>query len=373
MFHYTVTEENYLTMARYLLRKKRDSGLFPLGRLLLKTVVQMGLVAWLVIAQGDGVETGLKAVLIASSAIWALLSLFQYFCLDLRARQMLAQSKRDPQAADFWKEHRLSLKGDRLELRFGATVLELPCPQLTAFEKAEDLTLILRGKDIFELVPETVTSRRDWPAFEAEAIRLVTAEKIKERDRLRDELLTGGYAVWLPLSEEDVTDALVRCKRQSYLYKEGWSVLAVFTLAFPLFLGLLSAAGGQWPYLALCLLAFVLFNLRLFLVFLPAYRGMVRPTVLPPGEEGYLLAVRDGSIYLLTKTQAFQYPVSALRRIVRKNGELLLFFPKQNLFFVPPEAADGFLRAVKGKKSLREKAASVAAPPPEEEDGEEAP
>ena len=140
---------------------------------------------------------------------------------------------------------------------------------------------------------------------------------------------------------------MVAVKRNSFLHAEGWTVWSGFTLFFPLFLAVLSAANGFWAYFVLCLLLFIALNASVFMVFLPSYRDVMRKIVPPPAEEGYRLIMKDRKLSLVTEWKILQYDMNALRRIVRsRDGALYLLFRKQKQLYVPPSLAAEFARAL---------------------------
>ena len=79
MFRYTITEEEYLEMSAFMLKKRRGGPKTAIPKLLLKTVVQMTAAALLIFRYNEGVAPWMKWSLGILSLLWALLSLFQYF------------------------------------------------------------------------------------------------------------------------------------------------------------------------------------------------------------------------------------------------------------------------------------------------------
>ncbi len=365
MFRYRITENDYLKMAKWLLLKQRGPKKKAVPKLLLKTVVQMAAVAGLIFLYPD-VQPWLRTVLIAASLIWASLALFQYFFLDVRANMLLINAKRDARAQDYWKEHCLKRDGDRLVLTYGEVELELPVKEITSLEEAEDLTMILRGRDVFESLPQSVTKTEKWAAF-AETLFEKKEEAIRSnQDQMEAALLAqAAFSAWVDMTREEMAEKLALAKRQSFRYACGWSWRTGFTLLFPLALGIYAACYQSWATVALCLVTFVLFNLRFFSVFTPAYQAMLAEKLPPPTEKGYLFAVHDQSIWMVTAVRTVKYMISTLKKTVRTEGGVFLYFERQVMLYVPDQIADAFLRAVYGKKSLREKAAGMA---PEEEE-----
>ena len=365
MFRYRITENDYLKMAKWLLLKQRGPKKTAVPKLLLKTVVQMAAVAGLIFLYPE-VPAWLRTVLIAASLIWASLALFQYFFLDVRANMLLINAKRDANAQDFWKEHCLKRDKGQLVLTYGEVKQELPLKNVTSLEEAEDLTLILSGRSVFEPVPKSVTGTEQWAAFVEQLFEKKEEETRSNQDQMEAALLAHAeYSSWAEMTREEMAEKLALAKRQSFRYACGWSWRIGFTLLFPLALGIYTAIYQSWATVALCLLTFILFNLRFFSVFTPAYRAMLAERFPPPTEKGYLFAVHDQIIWLVTALRTVKYPISTLKRTVRTEDGVFLYFEKQVMLYVPDPIADSLLRAVYGKKRLREKAAGMA---PEEEE-----
>ena len=95
MFRYTITDEEYREMGKWMLMEKRGTGAKAIVSILLRTVIQMGAVACLIIFMPEA-PTWMKWTLGILSVIWALLSLFQFSFFDLRAGMLLKQSKARP-------------------------------------------------------------------------------------------------------------------------------------------------------------------------------------------------------------------------------------------------------------------------------------
>ena len=348
-------------MSRYLLERRRGEPKKAVPKLLLKTVVQMGAAALLIFRYNEGVAPWMKWSLGILSLLWALLSLFQYFFVGTRAKMLLAQAKG---SGDFWKEHRLDLTGEGLRLSFGEAKLEIPFAEISEFAETEDLYLVFRGRDVFELVPK----RAAGTAFPEEIRECRSRAKRKRTEELRASLLSEApFARYLSLSREELAAGLALAKKRSLRHACGWSGFMVFSLGFPLVLAVYSAAAGAWPTAALCLLAFALFNLRLFIIFTSSYRKLIEGRLAEPGEDGYLLAVKDKTVWLLAEDSGTTYSLDKLKLKERTEEGLFLFFEKQNLFFVPLSVSDAFEVAAGLRKSIRERAAAGTGASGEEE------
>ena len=354
MFRYTITEEEYLEMSAFMLKKRRGGPKTAVPKLLLKTVVQMTAAALLIFRYNEGVAPWMKWSLGILSLLWALISFFQYFFVGFRAKMLLAQAKSGPHAGNFWKDHRLELWEDSLHLSFGSERLELPYDEVTEIAETESLHLIFRGRDVFELVP-----KRAADGFRETFLQAWSAAKAKKMEGTRKSLVKeASFAKNLSISKEELAKELALMKKRSLRYACGWTGFMVFSLGFPLALAVYSAVGGAWPTVALCLLAFVLFNLRLFVIFTPSYRNLIEGRLPDPGEDGYLLAVKGRTAYFLGADSGTSYSMDKLQKKVRDAEGLFLYFEKQNMLFVPQEAAAAFEVAAGLKKSIRAIAAS---------------
>ena len=350
MFRYTVTENDYIEMARWMLMKKRGSGFSSVAGLLLSTVVQMGAVLLLELSLPEA-KTWIRIALPAMSFLWAGLAVFRYFFLGLRARMLLSQVKKQNPGTDFWKEHRLSLSEDKITVDYGKTRTEMPCRELTGAEHYRGLVLLLHGGDVFEAVPEKTAETAEWKRFEEELLSAAREEKDGQRRKMTEKLMKEGRAaVLLELSPDEVADHLVRMKRRSLFCRAGWSPLMIFTLAFPLVLAAWTIATEQWNYLILSLLAVPVLNLYLLYIFTPFFRKRVLRQVLPAGPEGYCLGLYDKSMYLVTQDRTFRYSIASLKKILVDREDLFLIFENQNQLFIPGSCAPLFTAALQGRK-----------------------
>ena len=354
MFRYTVTEQDYLKMAKWLLVKQRGPKSTAVPKLLLKTVVQMGAVAWLLLTFPEELGS-LKWILIVVSLLYASFVLFRYFFLDVRANMLLIQAKREAGAQDLWKEHELKLKGDSLQLSYGSVRSEIPCREVTEVEEWEDLSLILKGREVFEAIPKRVKTSEDWPGFRAQILEIADREQIRAQEELKKSLSDKpDFLAPLYLSQEEMADKIVKMQRRALLYVSNWNFSSFFAFLFPLGLAAYAAYSKSWSTFAFCAVFFLILNGKVFRPFMPNARQNVRQQLLPPGEDGYLLALKDKTAYLLTERNSFTYPMQSLRLTARQAGDLFLYFKQQRMLFVPARLADAFLRAARGEKSMRE-------------------
>lgn len=374
MYRYSITDEEYREIGKWMLMEKRGTGAKAIVSILLRTVIQMGAVACLIIFMPEA-PTWMKWTLGILSVIWALLSLFQFSFFDLRAGMLLKQSKARPDYADYWKEHHLNVDGDSFRLAYGDVRLEVSYADVTEIRDTENLHLILSGKDLFDAVPKQAVSDGEWAKIAEHALASRARIKREALDGLRGELeKEAPFKSRLPLTQDELAEKFVKMTRQSFRYSCGWSMMTAFTFFFPLALGVITILqGGSWATVALCFGTFILFNMRLFIIFTKAAKDMMKRKLLTPSEDGYLLAVKDGKAYLVGDVQAYTYELSDMKKHVRTDDGLFVYFAKQAMLFVPSSAADGFLTAIGLRKSLHSLAAAqgtVAEALPQEEAAE---
>ena len=370
MYRYTITDEEYRELGKWMLIEKRGTGAKAIVSILLRTVIQMDAVACLIIFMPEA-PTWMKWMLGILSVIWALLSLFQYSFFDVRAGMLLKQSKSRPDYADYWKEHHLNVDEDSFRLAYGDIRLEVSYADVTEIKDTENLHLILSGKDIFDAVPKRSVRDSEWEKIAENALASRMRVKRESLDGLRNMLQDAPFKTYIRMSHDEMAEKLVRMTRQSFRYTCGWSMLTAFTFFFPLALGVITIMqGGSWATVALCFGTFILFNMRLFIIFTKAAKDMMKRKLLTPSEDGYLLAVKDRTAYLVGDVQAYTYDLNDMKKHVRTDDGLFLYFSKQAMLFVPSSAADGFLTAAGLRKSLHSLAAAqgtLAEAVPEEE------
>ena len=358
MFRYTITDEEYREMGKWMLMEKRGTGAKAIVSILLRTVIQMGAVACLIIFMPEA-PTWMKWTLGILSVIWALLSLFQFSFFDLRAGMLLKQSKARPDYADYWKEHHLNVDGDSFRLAYGDIRLEVSYADVTEILDTENLHLILSGKDLFDAVPKRAVRDDEWETVAENALASRMRVKRESLSGLRNSLQDASFKTYVRLSHDEMAEKVVKMTRRSFLYRSGWSMTTAFTFLFPLGLAVYTVMqGGSWTTVALCIGTFILFNMRIFVIYTKAAKEMMKRKLLTPSEDGYLLAVKDGKAYLVGDVQAYTYELSDMKKHVRTDDGLFVYFSKQAMLFVPSSAADGFLTAVGLRKSLHSLAAA---------------
>ena len=369
MFRYTVSENDFLDMARHLLMQQRKKPI-SVVKLVFATVVQMGVVAYLVFFPNE-VPTWMRILMGILSLIWAGLAFFRFFFLDARARMMLKQQNLNDKDGDFWKEHKLSLKGNEVSISYGSASAEMNCREISQIEKAGSVTLLMKGWNVFEVVPEKITETGDWQRF-LDDIEVLSENELRRRqEEARSKVLHNAvFTETMPLTEEEVTEHIVAMKRRSYLYPFGWSTVSSLLFAVPIVFGILSAVNRNWDYVLLCLLFFVMMNSGQVMTFTPLYYKVVRKRVEPAPDDGYLLAVASKKVYLFTRRKVYSYEVANLKKTVLAKDALYVYFKDQEMIFVPLEYAAAFKEALAGRRKLSEMAKLPDADAAEEESAE---
>ena len=354
MFRYTVSKEDFTEMSVYLMKQK-SARLSSRIKLVLFTVVQMAVIGWLIFQKNDA-STLVRVLLGIASVVWAFQTVFSFGFYKVRAKMMLSnQQDKDPDG-DFWKEHRLQLKNDKLDISYGATKASVECAQITGTDKTEHLTLLMSGKSIFEIVPESVTKRSGWEPF-LEEIRETAARRLKEaQEKQRRETLEKAiFKEYLQIPEEEMIARQVRMKRLSFLTPAGWSRVTLLVLLMPLAVLGISIYFGEPLYIILAAALLLLTNAGTLMIFTPLYKNVVRKRLQPAGEEGYLLAVADSKIHWFTRVYHFRYPISSLRAVIDKPEATYYYFPDQEMLFVPASCREEFKKAVSHRRSLQER------------------
>ena len=356
MLKYKVTPEEYMEMVIFLMKEKRNR-FAGIAKLLLLTVVQLGVVALLIVKVPD-VPNWSKWLLGIISVIVAGLAVFQNFFLNLRAKMVLEQRNRGDKTGAFWQEHKLSLHENIVRVSYGDQKAEIDARQVNAVVKLDTVSLIRMGWNVFEVVPKSVTEKAEWQTFEeallkrryevAEAEVSDACEKVLEKARYQEKMTIG---------EEEMTDTLVRMKRLSYALPCGWSGREVITVLVPLAILIYAVSLKDPLYIGLAVLALVLFNLNLILTFTPYYRKMMRSRLIEAREDGsYLLAATAKYMYLFGRYQSYRYEVSALKKIVSSKDKIFLYFSKQQMMFAPSDQRERLIAALRGQGGISEKA-----------------
>ncbi len=354
MFRYTVTKDDFTEMSVHLMKQKSAKTSSKI-KLVLFTVVQMAVIAWLIVT-GKNVSPTIRVLMGIASLIWAGQTVFSYGCYKARAKMMLTNQADNDKSGDFWKEHRLQLQRNKVSISYGGKNASIECAQITGTKETENLTLLMSGNGIFEIVPKSVSKREDFKAF-LEEIKSAAARRLKEAQekQRRSALDNAVFKEYLPLSEEEVVRELVRMKRLSLLTAAGWSKVTVLVLLIPLLILGLSIFYGNTLYILFAALFFLLTNAGTLMIFTPLYKNVVKKQLQPAGEEGYLLTVAEGTVNLFTREYHHRFELDKLRKVMEdKDGTLYLFFPDQQMVFVPASVSKEFKTAVNRRRSLTE-------------------
>ena len=354
MFRYSVTKDDFTEMTVHLMKQKSAKTSSKV-KLVLFTVVQMAVIGYLIVS-GTGVKPVIRILMGIASLLWAGQTVFSYGCYGARAKMMLTnQQDKDPNG-DFWKEHRLQLKNGKVDISYGSQSASLKCSQITGTDETEHLTLLMSGSSIFEIVPKSVSERSEFKAF-LEEIKTTAARKLKEAQekQRRGALDNATFKEYLPLSEEEMIREQVRMKRLSFLTASGWSKVTLLVLLIPLLILGLSIYFGNTLYIIVAAVFFLLTNAGTLMIFTPLYKNVVKKQLQPAGEGGYLLTVAEGAVNLFTREYQYRYELDKLRKVMEdKDGTLYLFFPDQQMVFVPASVSAEFKKAVNKRRSLTE-------------------
>ena len=354
MFRYNVTKDDFTEMSVYIMKQKSAKTSSKI-KLVLFTVVQMAVICWLIII-GKNVSPVIRVLMGIASLLWAAQTVFSYGCYRIRAKMMLTNQADQDKSGDFWKEHRLQLQGNKVNISYGGKSASLNCSQITGMQETEHLTLLMSGSGIFEIVPKSVSEREDFKAFLQE-IRDTAARRLKEAQekQRRSALDNATFKEYLPLSEEETVRELVHMKRLSLLTAAGWSTVMLLVLLLPLAILLLSILFGNTLYIIIAAVFFFLMNAGTLMIFTPLYKNVVKKQLQPAGEEGYLLTVAEGTVNLFTREYHHRFELDKLRKVMEgKDGTLYLFFPEQQMVFVPASVSAEFKKAVNARRSLTE-------------------
>ena len=354
MFRYTVTKDDFTEMTVRIMKQK-SAKISSKVKLVLFTVVQMAVIGWLIVT-GENVKPVIRVLMGAASLLWAGQTVFSYGFYKTRAKMMLTNQADQDKSGDFWKEHRLQQQGSKVNITYGDKKASVDCAQITGTQETENLLLLMSGNGIFELVPKTVAEKQDFRDFLA-GIRKAAADDLKAaQDKQRSGALDhAAFKEYLLLTEEEVLNELVRMKRLSMLAAAGWSKVSVLVLLLPLIFIAISIYSGSGLYIIISVLFFLLLNAGTLMIFTPLYKKVVRKQLQPAGEGGYLLTVADGCINLFTREYQFRYKIADLRKVMEnKAGTLYLFFPDQQMVFVPASVSAEFKKAVNNRHSLSE-------------------
>ena len=361
MFKYKLTPEDFTEMNIFLMKQKSRRPLSVI-KLVLFTVVQMGVITYLILMP-NAASTWVRVLLGVFSVIWACQSVFKFGFFKTRAKLILARQKKEDPAGDFWKEHRMAKRGDLVSITYGNQKGEVDCRQITQVKKTEPLQLLMSGNGIVEIVPESVHTRSDWQPFldsiEETTGHILSEAQEKQRAAVADAAVFKEY---INIDEENLIDRLVRMKRVSMRFFAGWTPVTITVFMLPLLAMAFFATAGQWTAAILCLAAFFLLNAGQLMVFTPLYRKVVKNRLNPPGENGYFLAVTRNKVHLFTRDYHYSYALKELKRVFSDKEGDYYFFLKQQMVYVPTQYTDAFKKAVTYQPSLHSLAGGGSEP-----------
>ena len=356
MVQYKITKEDFLEMAEYILRKKTKQKGYWL-KLFVMTVGVMGVALWMFFGARE-LPAWLRVAVLGVSVLITTVAVFQNGFYGLRSKMALSQQESRDQAGEFWKEHKLSLQGNILQISYGASSGKVDCRHIEGWEESETLRYLIVDGSVIEAIPKKVCETEQWK----ELFEKIEETSQKSRRQVKDDARKSAadnnarFSEWIVMTEDEVADELVRLKRHSYTTIAGWNGMTFFGLIFPLILVIYSAVLQQWGYTVLCFILMILCNIHFFITFSPFCRKNIRKKVEPPTDEGYLLTVAGGKITLVTRDNSYNYDIRSIRKTVNANTALYLYFSGQQMLFVPKQYAEAFMKALSERRSISEKA-----------------
>ena len=353
MFKYTLTPEEYMEMTAHLMKEKSRTASSVI-KLLLFTVGQMAAVAYMVLRESNASRI-IRILLVISSLIWAGQTVFRFGFFKTRAKMALTMQKRDDPSGEFWREHHLSKRGNLLSISYGSKKADIPCTRITGIKETENLSLIMSGNSIVEIVPKRITETEDWKAFWADLQETGKQAEKDARNNALSEVLDGAlFKASMQLDEDTVVRHLVRMKRHSYRFFSGWTPAGIVIFLLPLIMAGYALTEGSFLYAGVAVLIFFLMNTGHLTAFTPLQEKITRNQLLPPAADGYLLAVTKDKIHLFTRDYQFAYALSDLKHVLDFSDASYYYFPKGQMVFVPAQYRDAFKKAVAHKPSLFE-------------------
>lgn len=348
MLKYSVTQENFLEMARFLL-KKEQKKFGSILKVVLFTVVQMAAIAYL-ITLDNPVQLWMRVAIGVLSLVWAGISLYRYFFIDARARQMLKRQQQKDPAGDFWKEHRLKVEDGQLVLTYGATRAAFDCRVIGELMESENLFMLAQNGHAFEILPKRSVKAAAVEQLLETVRETGEATEKAEQEALRREILENALLKEdLEYTTEEYVDLTVKMKRLGYAQLTGWSPVSVILLALPVLLIVYFAIGAQWDYMLFSCLLFLLFNGGQIAVFLPIYKKVVRRNLQIRPEDGLQLVVSEGYVYLLAGNVCQTMSAKDAKRLVDDGEQAFLYFTRQRSIFFPKRLIKPMQRALAGK------------------------
>ncbi len=353
MFRYTITPEDYMEMTVYLMKQKSGTASSVI-KLLLFTVGQMAAVAYMVLRESSASVT-IRVLLAISSLIWAGQTVFRYGFFQTRAKMAMSVQKKDDPSGEFWREHHLSKKGNLLSVTYGSKKADIPCGKITGTQETENLTLIMSGNNIIEIVPKRITETDEWDVFWKQLQETNEAVLKDAQDKQRADALAGAsFKAYYQMDPDTFADHLVKMRRHSMRYFSGWTPATIVIFLLPLMMAGYALTEKSYLYAGVCVIVFFLMNAGQLVVFTPLYKNIVLKQLQEPGKEGYLLTLTKNVIHFFTKEYHYSYSMNNLKHVLDFPEASYYYFPQRQMIFIPEQCRDAFKKAAAHKPSLYE-------------------
>lgn len=159
--NYTPKQEDYRKLIAILVRRKNHTAryliMFLLGAAL--TVIS----GWYAFHSDAGLFARIAFPLMA--VLLTVLNGYRYFCTGLQTETMLKNVDRQGGVnRDYWKEHTLSVQGNRLILKYGSEAQMTLCASAWVEEHAE-LWIVWAENRPFDLIPKAACSKEEVSEF----------------------------------------------------------------------------------------------------------------------------------------------------------------------------------------------------------------
>jgi|GEM_PF-5377739 len=334
---YVVTEENLLEMIESSLRERYHK---PVS-LAITLLLSLGLLALSIALCLNGLLGGAwRALLIVLSVGICLLNYFSRINVSYRAR--LAQRSYQKQGSgneDFWKPHRLEIGEGTIRLRYGKEDRQYAdCLGLEA--KTLPHTIILHlGSELLDVIPRGVFDSSEMEqAFlnqiHRTAYAAIAASIEDKKAGLPD---TFRYHVHYSYDKPTYLNHQRRAQRHLLTIREGWPAKASLRFGIALlclYYVLTRQITATW-LVAVCVLAFILLNMPLFISFTPLLNRRVEKALEPllsyvtSGEAE--MYVTERSVFITGELYFQELPISQISAM--KNwGDMLAMYQKQGSF-----------------------------------------
>ncbi len=158
---YTLKPEDYRKLISILVRRKNHTARYLIMFLLGAALTVMSF--WYVFRSEAGLFGKIAFPLMA--VLLTVLNGYRYFCTDMQAETMLRNvDKQGGVNRNYWKEHNLSVQGNRLLLKYGSEAQTALCSSVR-FEEHEDLWIVWTENRPFDLIPKTSCGRDEISEF----------------------------------------------------------------------------------------------------------------------------------------------------------------------------------------------------------------